>query len=370
MRLTECKVLIVDDTEENIDILVESLSNEYEIRVATNGKRALKLIDIEKPDLVLLDIMMPEMDGYDLCRRLKSNQQTADIPVIFLTALSETRDEAKGLALGAVDYIIKPFNIELVKARVRNHLLLRLHNNKLESLVKERTTKLEITQDVIIKSMAILAEYRDNETGKHIQRTQKYTLLLANYLRENEKYKSILNQDAVDLLEKSAPLHDIGKVGVQDEVLLKPGLFTDEEFEKMKKHTVYGGEIIEKAQKELGEDSFLKVAWEITMTHHEKWDGTGYPMGLKGMTIPLSGRIVAVADVYDALRSKRIYKSEFSHEKSMEIILEGKETHFDPDVIDAFVELHNEFYKISMEYADDEQSKEILLEDKSVIKSN
>lgn len=352
MDISNCKILIVDDTEENLDILVESLSEDYIIRVASSGKRALKIIDMELPDIILLDVMMPEMDGYELCRRLKTDERTADIPVIFITALSETSDEAKGLALGAVDYIVKPFNIQLVKARVRNHLQLRLHSTALEHLVRERTSELEITQDVTIKSMAILAEYRDNETGKHIQRTQKYTLLLAQYLKNHERFNHYLTRQAISLLEKSAPLHDIGKVGVQDEVLLKPGVFTEEEFEKMKMHTIFGGEIIERAQMELGEDSFLKMAREITTTHHEKWDGTGYPKGLCGDEIPISGRIVALADVYDALRSKRVYKPGLSHEKSMEIIVKGKGYHFDPDVVDAFISLNEQFYEISTQYAD------------------
>lgn len=352
MLTSNCTILIVDDTEENIDILVESLADEYDMRIATSGKRALRVIEAEKPDLILLDVMMPEMDGYELCGILKSNPNTEDIPVIFLTALSESRDEAKGLSLGAVDYISKPFNIDLVKARVRNHLHLKLHRTELERLVKERTMELEVTQDVTIKSMALLAEYRDNETGKHIKRTQKYTKLLAEHLKDHPNFKYYLTKDAISLLEKSAPLHDIGKVGVQDEVLLKPGLFTAEEFELMKKHTIYGGEIIERAQKELGEESFLKMSWEITMTHHEKWDGTGYPRGLHKEQIPISGRIVALADVYDALRSKRIYKPEMSHEAALEIILQGRARHFDPDVVDAFMELNDQFQYISMKDAD------------------
>jgi len=352
MLRSNCTILIVDDTEENIDILVESLADIYDIRIATSGKRALKIIETVKPDLFLLDVMMPEMDGYELCEILKADPKTKDIPVIFLTALSESRDEAKGLGLGAVDYIVKPFNIELVKARVHNHLQLRIHRTELERLVKERTMELEVTQDVTIKSMALLAEYRDNETGKHIKRTQKFTRLLANKLKDHPKFKHYLSQNAIDLLEKSAPLHDIGKVGVQDEVLLKPGLFTKEEFELMKKHTLYGGEIIERAQKELGEESFLNMAWEITMTHHEKWDGSGYPRGLSGEEIPISGRIIALADVYDALRSKRVYKPEMSHEASVEIILQGRGRHFDPDVVDAFMELNEKFHYISMKEAD------------------
>lgn len=352
MDISNSNILIVDDTEENIDILVESLSDDYEIRVATSGARALRSIEVEKPDMVLLDVMMPEMDGYELCSILKSDSKTSDIPVIFITALSETRDEAKGLALGAADYIIKPFNIELVRARVRNHLQLSKHSNRLESLVKERTAELEVTQDVTIKSMALLAEYRDNETGKHIKRTQKYTLLLAEHLKSCNRFKHYLTNEAIRLMEKSAPLHDIGKVGVQDEVLLKPGVFTEEEFEKMKLHTVYGGDIIDRAQKELGEESFLKMAWEIAMTHHEKWDGSGYPKGLRGNDIPISGRIIALADVYDALRSRRVYKPEFSHARAMDIIENGKGVHFDPDVVDAFIELNEQFNRISTDYAD------------------
>ncbi len=352
MSASKSRLLIVDDTEENLDILVESLAEEYDIHVATNATRALKIIVSEKPDLVLLDIMMPDMDGYELCEIVKSNPKTNDIPIIFVTALSESTDEARGLELGAVDYIVKPFNMDLVKARIRNHLSLKKHSNQLEKLVQDRTAELEITQDVTIKSMAILAEYRDNETGKHIQRTQQYTLLLAEQLKAYERFKDYLTDEAVNLLGKSTPLHDIGKVGVQDEVLLKPGLFTEQEFDKMKLHTIYGGEIIKKAQLELGEESFLKMAWEITMTHHEKWDGSGYPRGLRGEEIPISGRIVALADVYDALRSERVYKPEISHERSVEIINDGKNKHFDPDVVDAFIELNDAFYRISSDYAD------------------
>lgn len=357
MDLSESKILIVDDTEENIDILIEVLEDDYDIRVATDGKRALKIISEELPDLILLDIMMPELDGYQVCTELKNNPETKNIPVVFLTALSQDQDEAKGLSMGAVDYISKPFNPDLVKARVKNHLLLKMHQNNLEFIVKDRTKELEKTQAAIIKSMAILAEYRDPETGGHIKRTQGYVKLLADTLRRDEKYKEILNDSFIEILYKSAPLHDIGKVGVADSILLKKGKLTEEEFEEMKKHAVYGRDAIQASEEELGTDSFLKYAKEIAYSHHEKWDGSGYPLGLKGEEIPLSGRLMAVADVYDALISIRAYKPPFPHDKAVSIILEGKGKHFDPQIVDIFEECEDEFRQIALENADFEEER-------------
>lgn len=352
--------MIVDDTETNIDILVEALGGDFDLRVAMDGETALEAIADEPPDLILLDIMMPGMDGYEVCSRLKSAPETRDIPVVFLTAMSEEQDEARGLALGAVDYITKPFSPALVKARVRNQLELKRYRDHLEELVRERTRQLVLTQDVTIRSMGTLAEYRDPETGGHIRRTQQYVRILALHLKNDPRFRDRLDDTAIDLLVKSAPLHDIGKVGVRDNILLKPGALTPEEFEEMKRHTIYGRDALLVSEKMLGEDSFLSVAREIAYTHQEKWDGTGYPRGLKGEEIPLFGRLMAVADVYDALISKRVYKPPYPHERAVEMIREGRGSHFDPDIVDAFLVLADDFRRIALEHADFAEERELL----------
>ncbi len=361
MDLSDFIVMVVDDTETNIDVLVDTLGDQYDIRVAMDGKAALEDIEDEKPDLILLDIMMPGMDGYQVCEALKSNPETRGIPVIFLTAMNEEQDEARGLELGAVDYVTKPFSPDLVKARVKNQIELKRYRDHLEELVKERTRELLLTQEVTIESMGTLAEYRDPETGGHIKRTKNYVKALAQHLRNNPKFESLLNDEAIDALYKSAPLHDIGKVGVRDYILLKPGKLTDEEFEEMKKHTIYGRDAILVNEKKLGVGSFLSVARQIAHTHQEKWDGSGYPQGLKGEDIPLNGRLMAVADVYDALISKRVYKPPFPHGEAVEIIKEGRGTHFDPDMVDSFLEITERFREIALEFADCDEEREMLL---------
>ncbi len=360
MDLSTSSVLVVDDTETNIDILVETLGDVFDVSVAMDGISALESVETELPDLILLDIMMPGMDGYEVCRRLKSNDRTRNIPIIFVTAMGEEKDEARGLALGAVDYIAKPFRPELVKARVRNQLELKRHRDHLEVLVRERTREVELTQEVTIASLATLAEYRDPETGGHIKRTQIYVKSLANHLKNHPAFSHFLTDRTVEMLYTSAPLHDIGKVAIQDSILLKPGKLTDEEFEEMKNHTVYGRDAIRAASKKLGSESFLRFAEEIAYTHQEKWDGTGYPNGLKGEEIPISGRLMALADVYDALISKRVYKPPFPHAKASSIIIDGKGQHFDPEMVDAFIELAEEFRKTALKFADFEEERESL----------
>ncbi len=249
-----------------------------------------------------------------------------------------------------------------MKARVRNHLEMKRNRDHLEEVVAERTRDLALMQEVTIESLAALAEYRDPETGGHIRRTKNYVLLLARYLMEHDRYLDVLNDTSVDLLYKSAPLHDIGKVGVPDSILMKPGKLTGEEFEEMKKHTIYGRDAILTALKRLGENSFLRFAREIAESHQEKWDGTGYPHGQKGDEIPVAGRIMAIADVYDALISKRVYKVPFTHAKAVAILREGRGTHFDPVMIDAFVALQEEFRKVALEHADYEEERLALAE--------
>lgn len=352
-------IMIVDDTEMNLDILVEALNDDYELIVAINGLEAIELLEEQKPDLILLDIMMPDMDGYEVLKKLKKNLDLEPIPVILLSAITDSDSKNKGFSLGAVDYVTKPFEIVEVKARVKTQLrleetrlALESQNIVLEEKVKERTNLIERTNSAAIYCLAALAETRDPETGEHIKRTQEYVRELALELRENEKYKDILTNEYIELLYKSAPLHDIGKVGVRDNILLKPGKLTDEEFEKMKKHTIYGGESLMVGIKELGEESFLTLAKEIAVTHHEKWDGSGYPRGLSKQEIPISGRLMALSDVYDALISKRVYKGEFTHDEAKNIILEGRGTHFDPDIVDAFIKREAKFIEIMEKFRD------------------
>ena len=358
--MSDFVVLAVDDSETNIDILVELLGDIYEVRAALDGETALEDVAEEKPDLILLDVMMPGMDGYETCRRLKSSEDTKDIPVVFLTAMSDEKDEALGLSLGAVDYITKPFSSELVKARVKNHLELKRHRDDLEGLVAERTAQLALTQEVTVYSLANLAETRDPETGGHILRTQRYVKALAQKLRELDIYRDELTDEAIHLLYLSAPLHDIGKVGVEDKILLKPGRLTGDEFEEMKKHTVLARDTLAFAEEKLGHESFLKYAREIAYSHHEKWDGTGYPEGVSGSEMPLSGRLMAIADVYDALISKRVYKPPFSHRKAISIIEEGRGIHFDPVMVDTLLEIEQEFKGVAIEFADSEEERRSL----------
>jgi len=359
---TRHTILVVDDTPENIDILANVLGGQHTVKAATNGRKALAIAQSENPpDLILLDIMMPDMNGYQVCQQLKSDKKTKNIPVIFVSALGETGDQQHGLELGAVDYIIKPISAPIVKARVRNHLMLKKHQDHLEDLVAMRTQELELTQDATIASMALLAEYRDPETGGHIMRTRNYVRILATELQTLPEYAPLLSQEAITMLFKSAPLHDIGKVGIPDHILLKPGKLTDDEFAVMKKHATFGYEAIKATEQILGSSTtFLRYAKEIAYSHHEKWDGSGYPQGLSGGDIPLSGRLMAVADVYDALISKRVYKPPFPHQQALAIIADGKGSHFDPQVVNAFLRREEELHQTAYAYADFAEEKDML----------
>ncbi|MCS6993832.1 MAG: two-component system response regulator [Anaerolineales bacterium] len=344
-------LLIVDDAPENLEMLATILKRNYTIKVATSGKKALDLASnpAALPDLILLDVMMPDMDGYEVCRILKVSDLTRKIPVIFISALGEVDDESRGFEVGGVDYIIKPVNAATVCARVRTHLALYDQNRALEEMVRERTRELMHTQDVTIVGFSTLAEYRNQETGWHILATQQYVGLLARYLSPHPRFAHFLTSDNIELLIKSAPLHDIGKIAVPDRILLKPDTLTPEEFEEIKKHTIYGRDALARAEQALGDvrSSFLRLAKEIAYTHHERWDGTGYPQGLAGEDIPISGRLMALADVYDALVSPRVYKDAFPHEEATQIIQKERGKHFDPDVVDAFLDLQDVFHNIA-----------------------
>lgn len=353
-------ILVVDDTSSNIMLLSSLLKESYKVKVATNGEKAISIVQSTPPDLILLDIMMPGIDGYETCRRIKSDPKHSDIPIIFLTAKSDEADESKGLELGAVDYIIKPINPVVLFSRIKTQLLLKQakdflkdNNEYLEEEVKRRTREIQLIQEISIAAMASLAETRDNETGKHIQRTQLYVREIALELRNNELFKKYLTDERIKLIVKSTPLHDIGKVGIPDNILLKPGRLTEEEFEIMKTHTLIGKESIERGESLIGKsETFLKYAKEIIYSHHEKWDGTGYPEKISGNEIPVSARIMAVADVYDALVNKRVYKDAFSHELAVSIIKEDSGKHFDPIVVEAFLKLEKKFREISFELKD------------------
>lgn len=367
-------VLIVDDTAQNLTVLGELLqSASYRVRAANSGERALRAVAaVPHPDLVLLDVMMPDMDGYEVMRRLQGNETSRDIPVIFITALDSVEDEQRGLGLGAVDYITKPFSPPIVLARVRTHLELKRardrlakENEWLDREVARRMRENLLIQDLSMKALASLAEARDMETGHHITRTQIYVDLLARFLADHSRFRDALAGQRLGMLVKAAPLHDLGKVGIPDSILRKPGKLDDGEMTVMKTHAAIGAEAIARAMNDAlaGADDdavdlsatafgFMEVAREIALAHHEKWDGSGYPAGLRGDDIPVAGRLMALADVYDALSCRRVYKSAFPAEEVARIIGEGRGTHFDPEVVDAFEALREQFEDVARRYAD------------------
>lgn len=363
--LKKFTILVVDDTPDNLALMSELLCDQYQLKIANSGARGLTLSTTgTPPDLILLDIMMPDMDGYEVCRRLKSNPQTRHIPVIFLTAKIGVEDEEKGLEIGAVDYLTKPISPPILLARLKTHLALKQQSDFLRDKaaflsaeVERRTREIVAIQDVTIMAMASLAETRDSDTGNHILRTQHYVKALAEHLQSKGKYAGQVTDEWVHLVFKSAPLHDIGKVGIPDRILLKPGKLTEAEFEIMKTHTTLGRDAIEHAEKQLGTKvEFLSMAKEIALSHQEKWDGSGYPQGLKGEDIPLSARLMAMADVFDALISKRVYKEAMPVDQALEIMINGKGKHFDPELIDALLEIQDQLIEIASRYRDTDEA--------------
>lgn len=354
-------ILIVDDEPTNLFLLTSLLRPEYLVRAANSGESALRAAASEpRPDLMLLDVMMPDMDGYSVLARLRGNPATREIPVVFLTALAETEDEERGLQLGAADYITKPIKPAVVLARVRTQLdakqgrdWLKDRNTVLEAEVARRMIENDLTQQIGIRALAYLAETRDPETGSHILRTQGYVRQLAIGLRRHQRFAATTTERYIDLLARSAPLHDIGKVGIPDHVLLKPGKLTADEWVIMKTHAKLGSDAIEQAERGIETPLvFLSVAKEIARWHHEKWDGSGYPDGLSGEAIPIAARLMALADVFDALISVRVYKPAMSHAEAREIIAAGRGKHFDPDVTDAFLAGFAEFVAIAERFRD------------------
>ncbi len=354
-------ILIVDDVPENLSVLGELLQPTYRVRAANSGARALQIANSPPPpDLILLDVMMPGMDGYQVLRELRDNATTRDIPVIFVTAMDGTDDEEKGLDLGAVDYITKPIRPAIVLARVRAQLELKRardilsdHNAYLEQEVARRMAENQLIQEVSIHALAHLAETRDPETGNHLRRTQEYVRTLARGLKHHPRFSHYLDERTIGQLAQSAPLHDIGKVGIPDHILLKPGKLTPEEWAIMKTHAEIGAEAIAQAIADSARPvEFLQIAQEIARGHHEKWDGSGYPRGLAGDGIPISARLMALADVFDALICARVYKPPMPYEEAYSIIVSGSGTHFDPDVVDAFIREFDTFKRIADNYAE------------------
>ncbi|TVT46927.1 MAG: two-component system response regulator [Denitromonas halophila] len=358
---TSARILIVDDTAENLAVLGDVLQPDYTVQATTSGERALLIAATQPaPDLILLDIMMPGMDGYAVLGRLRQNPATRDIPVVFLTALTDTQDEEHGLAMGAVDYIAKPIRPALVLARVRTQLeakrardVLRDHNIFLEAEITRRMADNEHIQAVSIRALAHLAEIRDTDTGNHLLRTQAYVHRLATCLSTHPRFTATLTPQYIDLLARSAPLHDIGKVGIPDHILLKPGKLDEAEWEVMKTHSALGAAAIEQAEQDVREAlPFLSLAKEIARSHHEHWDGSGYPDGLTGEAIPVSARLMALADVFDALVHARSYKPGMPTDDARDIILAGRGSHFDPAVVDCFEANYTTFVDIAERYND------------------
>lgn len=334
-------ILLVDDIAENIDVLREILKHEYKLKVATGGQKALEIVAKgNRPDLILLDVMMPNVDGYQVCEALKSNYETSQIPIIFVTAKGEVADEKKGFDLGAVDYITKPISPPRLLRRVRNHLNLYDQKRLLDDEVQAKTKTIEQTRTQVIQRLGVAAEYKDNETGLHIIRMSKYSELIA---REKG-----LSDSEVNKILDAAPMHDIGKIGIPDRVLLKPGKLDAEEWDIMKQHPKIGVDILGDDKSEL-----LTLAREIAISHHEKFDGSGYPNGLSGQDIPLSGRIVAIADVFDALTTERPYKKAWPLEKALNLLKEESGSHFDPELVECFMRRLPEILAIKEKYAEE-----------------
>ena len=343
-------IFLVDDDITNLAIGNNTLSEIYDVFTLNSCARLMKMLEKRIPDLILLDVEMPEMNGYETIKLIKSNDNSRNIPVIFLTAQSNAESELRGLSLGAIDYIIKPFSPPLLLKRIEVHLLLESQkqelvnfNKNLQEMVDARTKTVVELKNSYLKTMAELVECRDYTTGGHIERTQSYLSILLEALQKNDSFsKEIANWD-MDLIVHSAQLHDIGKISTKDSILQKPGRLTDAEFEEIKMHVPAGERVIERIKKNSVEQAFLEQARILVATHHEKWDGTGYPRGLKGEEIPLQGRLMAIADVYDALASNRPYRKALTHEEAVSIITGDRGKHFDPVLVDLFITVSDKF---------------------------
>jgi putative two-component system response regulator len=342
--------MLVDDNRTNLLAGKTALSDDYTVLTLPSAVKMLEALEWRKPELILLDVDMPEVNGFEAIKILKDRSETRDIPVIFLTAMSESSNELEGLRLGAVDYITKPFSPPLLRQRIMLHLLLenqkcelRNYNDNLQGMVEAKTKTILKLQNKILAAMAEMVEGRDGTTGDHIENTQKYLRSLLSAATNAGLWPEQSSQWDIELLAQSSQLHDVGKISISDSVLKKPGKLTKEEFAEMKQHVLLGVSFIERLEDDEEDSRFLQYAKTFAAFHHEKWDGSGYPHGLSGEDIPLLGRIMAIADVYDALTSERPYKKPFSHEEAVRIILEGEGTHFDPKLVRLFEEVAGTF---------------------------
>ena len=353
-------VLVVDDAPANLSLLAGLLQSDYRVKLAASGVKALELVRRARPDLVLLDIMMPEMDGYEVCQRLKADQATRTIPVLFLTAMTQTEDEARGFQVGAADFIQKPINPVVLQARVRTHLQIKAYQDELrdrnawlQDELGQRLAQVDQLREATLHVMISFAEFRDEATGHHVRRTQEYVRTLAQWLHDQGRHPEVLTAEAIDHIARSAPLHDLGKVATPDHILLKPGRHTPEEQVIMRQHAMQGWEMLRRAADRMAGDAhYLTHAMDIARGHHEKWDGSGYPDGLAGEQIPLSARLMAVADVYDALISARPYKPPMTHAQALKIIRDGSGAHFDPGVVEALEACLDTFQHIAQTWQD------------------
>jgi putative two-component system response regulator len=365
-------VFLVDDDPTNLTVGIDALEEFYDVLTLSSGELLLGMLGKSIPDLILLDVSMPGMDGYQTIRHIKGNPATASIPVIFLTAKSDGGSELEGLSLGAVDYIAKPFSAPLLLKRIEMHLLLEAQrqmleaqtrelvaqkmelvrfNNNLQEMVNAKIKTVVELQDTLLTAMAELVECRDDVTGGHIDRTRSYLGVLLDAMLKHGLYAAEASTWNIKLVLQSAQLHDIGKIAVRDGILNKLGKLTIEEFDEIKKHAAFGGAVIEKIIKNTNDKAFLEYAKVFAVAHHERWDGSGYPNGLRGEEIPLLGRLMSIADVYDALRSVRPYKGAYSHEDAVRIIWEGRGTQFDPRLVDLFMSVSGEFAAIADAFA-------------------
>jgi putative two-component system response regulator len=354
-------VLAVDDTPANLSLLSQVLGVHYRVQLAVSGSKALELARRKAPDIIVLDVMMPEMDGYEVCRRLKADPRTAAVPVLFLTALNGPQDETRGFEAGGADFVAKPFTPATLLARVKTHLelkawqdALRDRNAWLQGELQSRIEEVDNLRETTLFVMVALAEFRDSDTGNHVRRTQEYVRVLAQWLCDQGLVTPVLDAEHIDALAKAAPLHDIGKVAIPDSVLLKPGPLTADEWSVMRTHTTQGADLLQRAASRLGDRAgpLLLYGMQIARYHHEKWDGSGYPEGLAGEAIPLAARLMAVADVYDALISRRIYKDAMSHETAISWIESQGGSHFDPTLVTALLAVQHELIAIAERWRD------------------
>ncbi|MGM0460831.1 MAG: response regulator [Fibrobacterota bacterium] len=340
------KILVVDDEPANLNLIQNMLKDQYRLSFATSGKKAIDIAKKVTPDLILLDVMMPEMDGYDTCRRLKASMETAAIPIIFLTALKDTDSEIRGFEAGAVDFLKKPITSRLlVVKRIETHITIYNQQKKFQQALRERTRELNISNKAAVAMLADAGHYNDTDTGVHVWRMGAYAAAIA-------RANGWSIEDA-DLLELAASMHDTGKIGISDSIIKKPARLSDQEFDTMKNHAVIGYEILHMKK---GHSKLFSLAADIAMYHHEKWNGAGYPTGLKGTDIPECARIAAIADVFDALTMKRPYKEAWPVEKAFNLIHKDRGTHFDPHLTDVFFSIQNEILEIKGEWDEKERS--------------